>query len=249
MTRIATLTAAASLLLSSLPGCGAPAPAHAPEAESAAPAASSAEASHETPAADAPAPEPAASSSSPAESLARDLVKSGGRRIGYSGSKKRFVVPADMRTDGGRGLDLKFYDDEGAQREIQRVCQPGECEDRLDEIARELIPKLAARLEKEGYEPVSAAGWPSGRDELPVGALGGKLRYEKGQLSLAGEKKAAPLRALGGRSPKTEALSAVYPVPGAKLLGVFANVRPLKLHPRTAALSPLKPEQIGRAHV
>jgi len=28
-----------------------------------------------------------------------------------------------------------------------------------------------------------------------------------------------------------------------KLLGVFANVRPLKLHPRTAALSPLKPER------
>jgi 3-isopropylmalate dehydrogenase len=28
-----------------------------------------------------------------------------------------------------------------------------------------------------------------------------------------------------------------------KLLGVFANVRPLKLHPRSAALSPLKPER------
>ncbi|UPG94233.1 3-isopropylmalate dehydrogenase [Luteibacter aegosomatissinici] len=28
-----------------------------------------------------------------------------------------------------------------------------------------------------------------------------------------------------------------------KMLGVFANVRPLKLHPRTAALSPLKPER------
>jgi predicted small lipoprotein YifL len=229
VTRIATLTAAASLLLSSLPGCGAAAPAHAPEAESAAPAASSAEASHETPgatpAADAPAPEPAASSSSPAESLARDLVKSGGRRIGYSASKKRFVVPADMRTDGGRGLDLKFYDDEGAQREIQRVCQPGECEDRLDEIARELIPKLAARLEKEGYEPISASGWPSGRDELPIGALGGKLHYEKGRLSLTvdGKKAATPLRTAGGKAPRSDALQAVYPVPAAKLLGAVVE--------------------------
>ena len=229
MIRLTTLAATAGLLLSSLPGCGPPAPAHTPEAESAAPAASSTTPTAEpsaAPAAEAPdKPEPPASSASPSESLARDLVKSGGRRIGYSTSKKRFVVPADMRTDGGRGLDLKFYDDEGAQREILRVCQPGECEDRLDEIARELIPKLAARLQSEGYEPINAAGWPSGRDELAVGSLGGKLHYEKGRLSLTVDGKKAPtsLRTTGGKSPRSDGLQAVYPVPAAKLLGAVVE--------------------------
>ncbi len=134
-------------------------------------------------------------------------------------------MPTDLRTEGGRGLALRFYDDDGAQREIQQVCQPGECEDRLDEIARDLIPKLAARLEKEGYEPVSAAGWPSGRDELPVGSLGGTLHYQKGRLSLTldGKKAAVPLRPAGGTGPRSDALEAVYPVPAAKLLGVVVE--------------------------
>ncbi len=234
--RSAALPLLASLLLAPLPGCGPAAPAHAPDGDASAksdgkpdgkpdakPEATSEDSADPAPKADAPtAP---SSASSPAESLARDLVKSGGRRIAYSASKKRFIVPVDMHTDGGRGLDLKFYDDEGAQREIQRVCQPGECEDRLDEIARELIPKLAARLEKEGFEAVNAAGWPSGRDELPVNALGGKLRYEKGRLSLTveGKKAATPLRTSGGKTPRSDALQAVYPVPTAKLLGAVVE--------------------------
>ena len=54
------------------------------------------------------------------------------------------------------------------------------------------------------------------------------------------------LGAVGG--PKwSDPNAAVRPEQGLlamrKLLGVFANVRPLKLHPRTAALSPLKPER------
>ena len=108
------------------------------------------------------------------------------------------------------------------QREILRVCQPGECEESLDEKAKELLPKLAARLGSEGYEPVSSVGWPEGRDEVEVGALQAKLHQDKGRLSLVREKKSTPLRALGGRSPRGE-ITAVYPVLSAKLIGLLAG--------------------------
>ncbi|MFT3764208.1 MAG: hypothetical protein QM820_01610 [Minicystis sp.] len=224
MNRLAAL--AATLLCASLPACGPATPPETPEPAKAAPsaepvatgAAPSAEPVATGAASEAPKP---AAAESPAETLARDLVKAGGRRIGYSASKKRFVVPIEMRSDGGRGLDIRYYDDEGNQRENERVCQPGECEEKLNEIAKELIPKLAARLEKEGYEAIFSVGWPAGRDEVESGSM--KLRYEKGKLLYVNEKKPpTPLRALGGRSPKAAALSAVYPVPSAKVLGVFA---------------------------
>ena len=65
-------------------------------------------------------------------------------------------------------------------------------------------------------------GWPSGRDEIEVGTLQAKLRQEKGRISLVREKKTTQLRALGGHAPKGE-ITAVYPVPAAKLLGVLAG--------------------------
>jgi len=219
----------AALTLASLTACGPASPPQMPaggdsvaEPAASATAAPSVEPTTEAaPAAPAPAP---AGGSSPAATLARDLLKAGGRRIAYSATKKRFLVPVETRSDQSRSLDLRAFDEEGQQREVQRVCQPGECEDRLDEIVKELIPVLAARFEKEGYESINAIGWPSGREEIDVGSLGVKLRYEKGKLSVSGEKKApTPLRALGGRAPKGAALSAVYPVPAAKLLGVFAE--------------------------
>jgi hypothetical protein len=211
-----------AFMVAPLVACGPSSPAQSPEAaketpsaEPEASAAPSATAGSKPEAAKA-APEAEAS---PVEALARDLVKAGGRRIGWSASKKRFVVPVDFRTDGGRGLDLRFYDDDGAQREILRVCQPGECEERLDEMIKELLPKLSARLDKEGFESVASVGWPSGRDEIDVGTLQAKLRQERGRISLVREKKATPLR---GHAPKGE-ISAVYPVPSAKLLGVVAE--------------------------
>lgn len=214
----------ACLLL--IAACGPEVPAASPSAENAPASAEPAAApppSAEPAAREPDKPAPAAVESSPAETLARDLVKAGGRRIAWSASKKRFVVPIEMRAGGGRGLDLRYYDDEGHQREIQRVCQPGECEDRLDEIVKELIPKLASRLTSEGYEPISAVGWPSGREEMEVGSIGLTLRFSRGKLEAVREKKPAlPLRSLGGRSPKGEGLSALYPVPGQKLLGAFA---------------------------
>jgi hypothetical protein len=215
---------AASFSLTAL-ACGPSTPAQAPEAPketpSAEPSASAAASASAAP--EAPAPPPAAeSATSPAETLARDLIKSGGRRIGWSASKKRFVVPIEMRADGGRGLDVRYYDDDGNQRENQRVCQPGECEERLNEIAKDLIPKLASRFESEGYEAVSSIGWPSGREEIDVSSLELKLRFDKGKLSAVREKKpAAALRVGGGKGPKVP-LSAIYPVPAAKLVGAFA---------------------------
>ena len=148
----------------------------------------------------------------------------GGRRIAWSARKKRFIVPVDVQTESGRGLDLRFYDDEGQQRDILRVCQPGECEERLDDLVKSLAPKLTARLTEEGYEAIYSVGWPSGRDEIDVSAVGGRLRYQGGRLTLARAKKPpVSLRSLGGRSPKTDELAAVYPVPEAKLLAVFAG--------------------------
>jgi hypothetical protein len=216
---------AAALMLLPLLACGPKEPAQTPEPTAEAPAttasaAPSAEAST-APEVTKPAP---ASEGTPAEALARDLVKAGGRRIGYSASKKRFVLPMDTRSEGGRGLDLRFFDDEGAQREILRVCQPGECEERLDELFRDLLPRLAGRLEKEGFEPVSAIGWPSGRDELDVSTLGARLHYEKGKLTMAvGQKPPTPLRPLGGKAPRAATLTALYPILGSKLLGVLAE--------------------------
>ena len=61
---------------------------------------------------------------------------------------------------------------------------------------------LGAPRQRGVAEAVSSVGWPQGRDEIEVGTLQAKLHQEKGRLSLVREKKATPLRALGGRSPK-----------------------------------------------
>jgi hypothetical protein len=206
-----------------LAACGPAAPANAPEpgkdSEPAGTAGSAGDAKSEAP--EAAKPE-TAKEDSPAEALARDLLKAGGRRIAWSASKKRFIIPTDARAEGGRGLDLRFYDDEGNQRDIQRVCQPGECEERLDEIVKQMIPTLAARLDHEGFEAISSVGWPSGRDEIEVGTLNAKLKNDRGRLSIVREKKTTALKAASGHAPKGD-VSVVYPVPSAKLLGVVAG--------------------------
>ncbi len=213
---------AVALLAASISACGPARPPESPEAAKEAPSADPAASASAAPDTAKPPPaEAPAAEASPSEALARELLKAGGRRIGWSSSKKRFVLPVDFRADGGRGLDLRFYDDQGAQREILRVCQPGECEERLDEIVKEMLPKLAGRLDKEGFEAVTSIGWPSGSDGIQVSALEAKLRWAGGKLTLVG-KKTTPLRPLGGRGPKGD-LEAVYAVPSAKLLAVLAG--------------------------
>ena len=97
--------------------------------------------------ADAPAEAPA----SEAAALARDFLKTGGRRIGYSASKKAFAYPVERRTETGFGLDIQFMGADGQPKDSMRVCQIGECEEHLDELAKELLPKLTSRLEHRNH--------------------------------------------------------------------------------------------------
>jgi hypothetical protein len=177
---------------------------------------------------------PAAGSSAPAESaapasdsasLARDFVKSGGRRIGYSESKKGFAVPLRRRQgDGTYSLDVQFVGEDGNARDVMRVCQPGECEEKLDEIARTFIPKLAARFDEQGYVSLRGVGWPQGKGDLELSTLGLKLTYSKGKLEAKREgKPAARVSETGGKRLDAPMLEAVFVVPGSKLLGVFAS--------------------------
>ena len=225
------LSLAAPLLLI-LASCGSPPPAEAPTttptatpeaspdpAPSAAPEASADAAPSAAPAA-AAAPEAPASE---AATLARELAKSGGRRIGYSASKKAFAHPVERRIQNGFSLDIQFTGEDGSPRDAMRICQPGECEDKLDEMLKAFLPKLTERLESEGFTTMRAIGWPGGGDELEIQSLGAKLHYAKGKLTkVVAGKPAAALTKLGG-SRFDSAPEAVFVVPGGKLLAVFAK--------------------------
>ncbi|AKT40005.1 hypothetical protein [Chondromyces crocatus] len=215
-------------LLAFLSACGSPPPPEAPEplAEPApaapvepAPAAPAEPVAEEpkTPApAAAPEPEP-----SDAEVLARDFLKTGGRRIGYSATKKGFAYPLEQRNQEGFRLDILFTDEEGRKKDVIAVCDFASCVERLDEVSKTLRPKLAERLQSEGYESIRGIGWPSGRDELEVGVLGMKLRYTGGRLEgLREGKPAATLGRLGAKAPE---LLAIFVVPESKRLGVLVK--------------------------
>lgn len=160
---------------------------------------------------------------SEAESLARDIVKGGGRRIGYSATKKMFVVPYEKRNETSFSLDVHFYGEDGASRDPMRVCQPGECEEHLDEILKEFLPKLATKLEEGGYVAIRGIGWPDNRDELEVSSLGMKLKYSNGRMEgLKDGKKTAAFTVVGGRLDAS-GLKAIFVVPDSKLLGVFVT--------------------------
>ncbi|MDC0748039.1 hypothetical protein [Polyangium mundeleinium] len=234
--------AALTFVLALLPACG---PAKEPEtpeggdanaAKEAAPAetkpaeetpAAEAKPEGETPAAEAKAPErkPAeAKALSESESLAKEIIKGGGRRIGWSASKKLFVVPMEKRTESTGSLDIHFYGEDGQSRDPMRICQPGECEEHLDEKVAEVLPKLAAKLEEGGFVAIRSIGWPDNRDELDVSSLSMKLKWSKGKIEgvKEGEKKAVAFTAVGGKLD-ISALKAIYIVPDSKLLGVFGT--------------------------
>lgn len=155
--------------------------------------------------------------------LARDFLKSGGRRIGYSATKKMFAFPMEQRTERGFGLDIQFVGEDGQPRDRTRVCQIGECEEHLDEIVKELLPKLAGRLESEGYIAIRGIGWPQERDELEVSTLSMKLKYTKGRFdSIKDGKTAGQLRQVGGKKLSAESPFAIFIVPDSKFLGVLA---------------------------
>ncbi|MDI3285870.1 hypothetical protein [Polyangium sp. 15x6] len=180
----------------------------------------------EAPAAEAKAPErkPAeAKALSESESLAKEIIKGGGRRIGWSASKKLFVVPMEKRTESTGSLDIHFYGEDGQSRDPMRVCQPGECEEHLDEKVAEVLPKLAQKLEEGQFVAIRSIGWPDNRDELDVSSLSMKLKWSKGKIEGVKEgQKPVAFTAAGGKLD-ISALKAIYVVPDSKLLGVFGT--------------------------
>lgn len=196
-----------------------PAPTAAPDVKADAKADEPAPADSAAPSAQPAADAPPAAEEKDAMTLARDLLKSGGRRIGWSSTKKGFVIPQSKRSGSTASRDVVFTDDGGHQRDILRICQAGECEEQLAAKAKEALPKLVERLDAEGYVSVRAIGWPSGRDELEVSSLHMKLRLTGGRLE--GVREGKPAARIGAvRPPK---LLAIYPVLDAKKLGVFST--------------------------
>lgn len=160
---------------------------------------------------------------SEAAAMARDFLKTGGRRIGWSAQKKMFAYPAEQRSETGFGLDIQFVGEDGKPRDAMRICQIGECEEHLDELSKELLPKLTSRLENDGYVSIRGIGWPQGRDELEVSSLSMKLQYSKGTLSSLREgKPAARLSIQGGKRISADTLLAVFVIPDTKWLPAFA---------------------------
>jgi hypothetical protein len=168
-------------------------------------------------------PKEPAKAESETETLARDIVKSGGRRIGFSASKKMFAVPNEKRTETNFGIDVFFYGDDGASRDPMRVCQPGECEEHMTERLVEVIPKLVQKLDEGGYVNVRGIGWPDNRDELEVSSLGMKLKFKNGRLEgLREGKPPVVFQVAGGRLDISE-IKAIYLPADSKLMGLFGK--------------------------
>lgn len=168
-------------------------------------------------------PKEPAKAASETETLARDIVKGGGRRIGFSAAKKMFAVPNEKRTETNFGLDVFFYGDDGANRDPIRVCQLGECEEHMSEKLDEVLPKIVQKLDEGGYVSVRGIGWPDGKDELEVSSLGMKLKFKSGRLE--GLKEGKPpvvFQVAGGRLDVSE-IKAVYLPTDSKLMGLFGK--------------------------
>jgi hypothetical protein len=168
-------------------------------------------------------PKQPAKAESETETLARDIVKGGGRRIGFSASKKLFAVPNEKRTETNFGLDVFFYGEDGANRDPIRVCQMGECEEHLSEKLDEVLPKIVQKLDEGSYVSVRGIGWPDGRDELEVSSLGMKLKFKSGRLEgLREGKPAVQFQVAGGRLDIAE-IKAIYIPTDSKMMGLFGK--------------------------
>jgi hypothetical protein len=168
-------------------------------------------------------PKEPAKAASETETLARDIVKGGGRRIGFSATKKMFAVPNEKRTETNFGLDVFFYGDDGASRDPMRVCQLGECEEHMSEKLDEVLPKLVQKLDEGGFVSVRGVGWPDGKDELEVSSLGMKLKFKSGRLEgLREGKPPVVFQVAGGRLDVAE-IKAIYLPTDSKLMGLFGK--------------------------
>lgn len=168
-------------------------------------------------------PKEPAKTASETETLARDIVKGGGRRIGFSAAKKMFAVPNEKRTETNFGLDVFFYGEDGANRDPIRVCQPGECEEHMSEKLDEVLPKIIQKLDEGQYVSVRGIGWPEGKDELEVSSLGMKLKFKSGRLEgLREGKPAVAFQVAGGRLDVAE-IKAIYLPTDSKIMGLFGK--------------------------
>lgn len=168
-------------------------------------------------------PKEPAKAESETEALAKEIVKGGGRRIGFSASKKMFAVPNEKRNETNFGLDVFFYGEDGANRDPIRVCQQGECEEHLNEKLPEVLPKIVQKLDEGAYVSVRGIGWPDGRDELEVSSLGMKLKFKSGRLEgLREGKPPVVFQVQGGRLDIAE-IKAIYIPTDSKLMGLFGK--------------------------
>ncbi len=152
-------------------------------------------------------------------------MKSGGRWIAYSANKKGFAYPVTRRQAAGTfGLEVRFVGEDAVARDVLSVCHPGECEERLDEIAKTFIPKLAARFDEQGYVGIRGIGWPSGGSELDVTSLNLKLKLIQGHLEGVHEGKPnVRFTQAGGKPLAVATLEALFVVPDKKLVGAFSK--------------------------
>lgn len=163
---------------------------------------------------------PAGPAETEQEELARYLIKLPGRRVAYSAQKKGFAVTRETVSGGTFTVDVVFTDEQGRSTEVVRICDPSECDEALDDLAKKKIPELAQRFSDQGYVSIRAVGWPSGRGELDVGSMGLKLILKDRRLTA--EREGKPPKPIGTLPAKSPALLAIFPVPDAELIGVYA---------------------------
>lgn len=170
--------------------------------------------------ADTPAKAPAKTESE-TETLARDIVKGGGRRIGFSAAKKMFAVPNEKRNETQFGLDVFFYGEDGANRDPIRVCQMGDCAEHMTEELDKVMPKIVQKLDEGMFVSVRGIGWPDGRDELEVSTLGMKLKFKNGRLEGIREGKPNVTFQVQGGRLDVSVIKAIYLPSDSKLMGLF----------------------------
>jgi len=159
-------------------------------------------------------------SETPLEELARNLIKRPGRRVAYSADQGMFAVTRETTSAGLFTIDIAFMDESGHEKKIIRICDPNECDEQLNELAKKKIPELADQFGTEGYKSVRAMGWPS-RNELKVGTLGLKLKLDKRRLS--GTTDDGKKVRLGTLPAKAPFLHALFVVPDKGLVGYYAS--------------------------
>lgn len=223
---VALLSLACVTLLGGAAGCSSspppsdtlpPASATATAATTAEPAPTAAETAAPGPTAEVP----ETPKGNPTEQLVRDIVKTG-RKIGFSATKKAVFHAVRWDQPGsGFGLRVQFQADDGKELKSFVICQPGECEEHLDDKLKTEIPKIAAYADEGGYEGVSGNGWAGGQTELELKSAGLKFSFVKGKLELVLEKGRKTLGTMASKKGAELEPEAIYLLRDTKLVAVM----------------------------